>query len=80
MAAAGLLAVAACGGAPAPSAECNRYMACVTKLAGTAASLESKYGASGTCWEETSAAEQCTRYCKSGLDSLLSGFPGDAGC
>ena len=75
VAVAGLLAVA-CGGGSGQSTECSRYLSCVTALGGSTASLDSTYGASGSCWVDSPAAAKCTSYCK----SALAAFPSDAGC
>lgn len=75
LAAAGLLAVA-CGGGSGQSSECSRYLSCVAAFGGSTASLDSTYGAAGSCWVDTASATKCTTYCK----SALAAFPGDAGC
>jgi hypothetical protein len=74
--AAGLLAMGACTGGGGQTSDCNRYIACVVKLGGSSASLDSKYGPEGTCWMDSAMAESCEKYCK----SALAAFPGDAGC
>jgi hypothetical protein len=75
-----LIAIAACGGGPSQSAECKAYVTCYEATGGTKGSLDSSYGAMGTCWTTTTAAaDSCTSACKTALASLQSAYP-DAGC
>ena len=75
LAALGLL-LTGCSGGGGQSVECSRYLACVAKLSGSSASLDSTYGANGSCWVDTRMAETCTTKCK----TALAAFPSDAGC
>ena len=76
----GVAAVVACGGGASQSTECKDYIACYVKTGGTASTLDSTYGAMGTCWTTTTAAATaCTDACKSATAALKSGRP-DAGC
>lgn len=69
------LALNACGGGGGPTMDCTRYLACVAKLTGSSASLDSQYGREGTCWMDTRMAETCDGRCKMSLAAI-----GDAGC
>ena len=80
VAAAGIFAVVACGGGASQSTECKDYLVCYVKTGGTLSTLDSTYGAMGTCWTTTTAvATSCTDACKAATTALKSGFP-DAGC
>lgn len=72
----GLLAIAGCSGDSGQSIECRQYLACVLKVGGSTASLESSYGSNGSCWTDPSSADTCNKYCK----SALAAFPSEAGC
>ena len=77
-----LITVAACGGGGGgQSTECKDYVACYVKTGGTASTLDSTYGAMGTCWSTgvAATAESCTATCKSTIASLKTSYP-DAGC
>jgi hypothetical protein len=77
-----LLTVAACGsGGGGQSTECKDYIACYEKTGGTKGSLDSTYGAMGTCWSTgvAATAESCTSTCKSSLATTKTSYP-DAGC
>ena len=58
-----------CGGVIEPSADCQKYLACLEGIsAGTSASLVGSYGEKGTCWSvDQRAADDCTAACKQGL-------------
>ena len=73
--------IAACGpSTPPQSAECKAYVTCYEKTGGTKGSLDSSYGAMGSCWSTTTtAADACTAACKSAIASLKTAYP-DAGC
>ena len=75
MAAVAMLAVS-CGPAPGPSMDCQAYVACVAKLTGSSASLDSKYGQDGTCWEDQAESDKCNKQCKEALAAIGS----DPGC
>jgi hypothetical protein len=80
VAAVGVFTVVACGGGQSQSAECKAYVTCYEATGGTKGSLDSSYGAMGTCWSTTTAAATaCTDACKSATASLKSVYP-DAGC
>lgn len=68
-------ALVGCGG-NGQSPECKRYVDCVAKLAGSSASVESTYGADGSCWSDQAAADACTKKCK----TALAAFPAGSGC
>ena len=76
-----LLTVAACGGGVSQSTECKDYVACYEKTGGTKGSLDTTYGASGTCWSTgvQTTADSCTATCKSSLAATKTSYP-DAGC
>jgi len=69
-------ALVGCTGGSSTMMECDRYLACVVKLGGSTASLESTYGVNGTCWEDPAEAEKCSVRCK----MAVAAFPTDAGC
>ena len=79
-----LITAAACGGGGGgQSTECKNYILCYEKTGGTKGSLDSSYGASGSCWSTgvAASAEACTTACKSANDSYKStGQGADAGC
>ncbi len=80
VAAVGVLGLVACGGGASQSTECKDYVACYEKTGGTKGSLDSSYGAMGTCWSTTTAAATaCTDACKSATAALKSAYA-DAGC
>ena len=82
MAVVGVFAAAACGGGGGgQSDECKAYVACYYKTGGTAGSLDSSYGASGSCWTTPTGGESCTSACKTANASYKSsGLAADAGC
>ena len=76
----GCLVIAACSGAAAQSPECIAYLSCYGKTGGTVSTLDTTYGASGTCWTTTSAlSKECTANCKKGVAAINDAYP-DAGC
>ena len=76
-----LITAAACGGGGGQSAECKDYVACYEKTGGVKGSLDSTYGASGTCWSVSSTTESCNTACKSANAAYKSSGQGaDAGC
>lgn len=56
--------------------ECNEYLACVVKLGGSSASLDSKYGPNGTCWMDSAESETCNKFCRTALAAIAAGPDG----
>jgi hypothetical protein len=76
-----ILAAVACSGGSSQSQDCKDYVACSYKTGVTAGSLDSSYGANGSCWQTSSTSDSCTAACKSANDSFKStGLGADAGC
>jgi hypothetical protein len=73
------LVLAACGGGSSQSAECKAYLACYGKTGGEPSTLESSYGANGSCWKTAAAAADCTAMCGKGTAAIADAYP-DAGC
>jgi hypothetical protein len=75
----GVLALLACG--PSGIGDCRQYVLCSYKTGVTAGSLDSTYGANGSCWQTSSTADKCTADCMSFNAALVSsGAAADAGC
>jgi hypothetical protein len=80
----GVLALLACTYDSADSGasnDCKDYVACAYKTGAAPGSLDSKYGANGSCWTTSSTAENCLVTCRI-LDGVFksSGMGADAGC
>ena len=59
---------------------CKSYMTCFEATGGLKGSLDSTYGASGSCWSMTTQrADECRKTCVDELNALIRKFP-DAGC
>ena len=76
-----VLAMVACGSSsPTQSADCKKYVSCYDK-ATTTTSLDSTYGASGTCWTTTQTyADTCTSACTAALPGLKTSYPNVTEC
>jgi hypothetical protein len=63
-------------------AACDRYLTCAAAVTPAALpGLQQGYGASGTCWQSTAAAQQmCIDACTAGLTQLRVGAQGNAAC
>lgn len=70
----------ACG--PGQTDACKKYVACQTAIDATAgASVETGYGANGTCWKSTqAAADACDTACTAAVSSLASQYPDQTAC
>jgi hypothetical protein len=76
------LALLACGsGVMGDFQDCKDYVACSYRMGATPGSLDSKYGANGSCWQTSSSSDNCTAACRI-FDGALksSGAGADAGC
>jgi ABC-type glycerol-3-phosphate transport system substrate-binding protein len=75
----GVVGLAACG--PVQSDSCAQYITCQEAIdeadgTSTADSLDSAYGATGTCWSSTAeAADACTTACDNALDAFETAYP-----
>jgi hypothetical protein len=72
---------------PAPDAGtqapvCAKYLECLdAQSAGSAESLQSSYGPSGTCWStSTAAAQACTEACTTALGNIAQTANPPAAC
>ena len=70
-----VVVLAGCGGG-GQTAECKRYVDCVSKVLGSSASVEAKYGVDGSCWSDPAAGETCTKQCKNAVAAI----PSEHGC
>jgi hypothetical protein len=78
----GVLALLACGPTVYECGQCcEDYVACSYKSGVTPGSLDSTYGASGSCWATTATSSNCNAACQMGNDNFkASGVAADAGC
>ena len=58
---------------------CRNYIRCYEATGGMKGALDSSYGASGACWQNSTTAETCIDDCLHKLTMLRAANP-DAGC
>jgi hypothetical protein len=77
-----VLALLTCGSGLYECGQCCKdYVACAYKTGAPPGSLDSSFGANGSCWTTTSSADNCNAACLTGVNQFKSsGIGADAGC
>jgi hypothetical protein len=78
----GVFALLACSsGLDCDCQDCKDYVACSYKTGVAPGSLDSTFGANGSCWMTSSSSDNCTLACRSANNYFKSsGVGADAGC
>jgi hypothetical protein len=60
---------------------CKGYVECAYKTGTAPGSLDSSYGANGSCWQTLNSSDSCCAFCRqAAMTYETSGVAADAGC